>query len=439
MSSSGRRNSSNKSCPCKNLTWSLSSFTAAEFGDVSALTRALDKANRASTASQSYSKNTSQQEQQRRHTDTGGITPLHLAAQHGHVAATWLLLEEGHPVDGQVPIMIDNSSSSNIIPQMKACTPLHRASFSGAIATMKLLLEKQANLLARDESFGDMRTPLHKAAAGGRYLAVALLLDALREQSSSQLPSQAQSHHSLLKAALSALDRNQQTPLQVARDCQRNQQQERQSVARWDIIAGGAADWDACISLLTDAAQELEVSSITIGLPSTNEEAAGPTNNSRKSTAKTTKTTAPPRLSSQLPRHRFAEVDCFDCVQNGECVTSAWSAAFQKALHQSVSIPPNNKVDADSRDKTVEWKNAFDTMEEDKIGMEVVTDVEFAGNIPALLDETDHKRPPPSSSPMGRACEACGKQTIVLFPKSSAGDGLVCKKCKPKRRARQAS
>ena len=72
-------------------------------------------------------------------------------------------------------------------------SPLHRASFSGAVATMKLLMEHEANLMARDTSFGDDMTPLHKATAGGRHLAVQLLMDGLRRGG-------------LLQAALEAID-----------------------------------------------------------------------------------------------------------------------------------------------------------------------------------------------------------------------------------------
>ena len=38
-------------------------------------------------------------------------------------------------------------------------------------------------------SFGDLQTPLHKAASGGRYLAVQLLLEALHELASYEVRS----------------------------------------------------------------------------------------------------------------------------------------------------------------------------------------------------------------------------------------------------------
>ena len=385
----------------------MSSFTAAEFGDVRALTRALDKkgshkAAAAAAAAQESSTNSLQQQ----HAYTGGITPLHLAAQHGHVAATWLLLEQGHPVDGRVEEDANNSKTS---------TPLHRASFSGAIATMKLLLEQQANILARDESFGDQRTPLHKAAAGGRYLAVALLLDALREQQ--RLPE-----------GLTAVDRNHKSALQVAQGYQSMQQEERQNVARWDVVAGGVADWDKCVALLSKAALEIERdSSNSNNTTSVLVRSSHPSMPDNNTTITNTKTT---RLSAQLPRHRFAEVDCLDCEQNGECVTATWSAAFQKALQQSVLIPPqvNNRDPNTSVDLIHQQSNLV----EETIGMEVIATM--TDSMPVLIEDGPNKNSSSSSS-MGRACEACGKKTIVLFP-SSAGDGLVCKKCKPKRRSK---
>lgn len=122
-------------------------------------------------------------------------------------------------------------------------TPLHRAAFAGATATMSLLLqEPTCDVMARDKSFGDLKTPLHKAAAGGRYLAIQLLVQELRERN-------------LLPVALAATDATNRTPLQVAKDyryCSRHEE-ERESVARWDEVAGGPADWHKCVALLQAA------------------------------------------------------------------------------------------------------------------------------------------------------------------------------------------
>ena len=59
-------------CPCEHITCFLSTFIAAEYGDAKALAQALNKRGAAATVDGW----------------TKGITPLHLAAQHGHVVAT---------------------------------------------------------------------------------------------------------------------------------------------------------------------------------------------------------------------------------------------------------------------------------------------------------------------------------------------------------------
>jgi ankyrin repeat protein len=202
-----------RSCPCKRVPLNLSSFTAAEHGNLhSLIARASQKDGALSLVALH---------------DTAGNTPLHLAAQHGHVGAVAMLM---------------NSGTYNVNAATGGATPLHRACFSGAVSTMRLLLAvPTCDLFAKDTSFGDQQTALHKAASGGRYLAVQLLLEAFQMRSS--LPGR----RSVLKIALMTTDASNQTPLQVALLKRQNQVLERRSVVRWDSIAGDVADWDKCV------------------------------------------------------------------------------------------------------------------------------------------------------------------------------------------------
>lgn len=179
----------------------LSSFTAAEFGDIHSLSlRLKDRDNTL---------------------DSAGNSPLHLAAQHGHVASVAFLLK----------LYNVNSASGG-------ATALHRASFSGAIGTMKLLMEERnCDLLAKDTSFGDKATPLHKACAGGRYLALQLLLEVLASRGQ-------------LNVALAERNATGETPLDLVRAMlKRNVEEEAQSVARWNTVADHLPDWERCESV----------------------------------------------------------------------------------------------------------------------------------------------------------------------------------------------
>ena len=217
------------SCPCKKLPRRLSSLTAAEYGDIHSLSKRFSQSN-GKDKSNAIS-------------FPLGYNPLHISSQNGHAAATLFLLNVGFNVNGddecfckegsdiiQKNVRVSakeigdlsenkrydgNSCSNSTFAGKPGCTPLHRASFSGAVCTMEILIQwnrhglgmttvaeknhqngegsinnnfkpkietrenKYCNLLARDRSFGDYMTPLHKAAAGGRYLAVKLLLDKL--------------------------------------------------------------------------------------------------------------------------------------------------------------------------------------------------------------------------------------------------------------------
>jgi hypothetical protein len=152
-----------------------------------------------------------------------------------------------------------------------SATPLHRASFSGAISAMQLLLTHGANLFTKDTSFGDGRTPLHKAVAGGRPLAVKLLLEALSNKSNNGSTRRRgddnneegeEEEKDLLQLALEMKDAYGQTPIELAQHyCTQlttdQIEYEKQSVRRWDVVAGGdRADWNACLRLLLEANAE---------------------------------------------------------------------------------------------------------------------------------------------------------------------------------------
>jgi hypothetical protein len=145
-------------------------------------------------------------------------------------------------------------------------------------------------------------------------LAISLLLEALREQGQVQL-----------QEAFRSLDRNQQTPLQIAQCYQTIQEEERQSVARWDTIAGGPADWDKCVQLL---GTELD------GIQQKEDEGQHHTSTTARTTRNESSTSTGPVLQ-QLPSHKFSSADCLDCGE--ECVTASWTNAFTKALQNNVN------------------------------------------------------------------------------------------------------
>lgn len=327
-----------RTCPCKKLPLYLSSFTAAEYGDLHCL-----KKTGSSIADR---------------VDQFGSTPLHLAAQNDHFAAVAMLLQLGCKVDGL------GSSGA---------TPLHRAAFSGAVASMRILLQHGASLFVKDTSFNDQMTPLHKAAAGGRYLAVQLLLQAFRAASSDD-------GRSKLAEALDSKDSRQKTPIEVAKELQQIQETERESVARWDQVAGGVADWDKCVQLLSGAAED--------------------------SRAKDDANLLFVPLPSNLTRLKDGCIDCDD--EDGYCVTASWQAQFQAALGNSMTFF-----------STIEGRRRPAPAKEPEPPH---SQVHVTKSVVPLV-----KR---SNAPLscGASCSMCGKLTIALYP--TAVGSLVCKACK---------
>jgi hypothetical protein len=331
-----------RGCPCKRIPLYLSSFTAAEHGNLD-------------LSSLAHLKNISSR------SDSAGNTPLHLAAQHGHVNACVALLDAGCHV---------NACKSG-------ATPLHRASFSGAVATMQLLLQQQqCDLLCQDTSFSDLRTPLHKSVAGGRYLAVQLLVEELRARS-------------LLEQALLIQDSNRQTPFQLASELQYQGDDLRQSVARWNSVAGGSSDWLKCFQLVERVQGKFTI------------EPSRPTGAQHNVPAPLDVLTA----------------DCANC-DDGNCNTASWEKAFRSALNLLV----DERLQG-SRTSTKETKLQSSSSLNPDSALTV-------NDVFSMADSTPYAFPICETQQLGRKCDLCQTLSFALYPKDVL---LVCKACRKRK------
>jgi hypothetical protein len=397
-----------RTCPCKLLPRSLSSFTAAEYGDLHALAKlGRDIATRK---------------------DDFGYTPLHLAAQNNHVAATALLLQLGCHVDGDYH---DNSSRNDRHGSSCGATPLHRAAFSGATTAMKLLLEwgnhgaayensredipvssfrqhVRCDLLAKDTSFGDESTPLHKAAAGGRYLAVHMLLEALRERDRISGEPPPSTTPSTFQLAIQMKDKLGNTPLEVARHYFNIQESERHAVARWDEVAGGVPDWGRCVELLEQAERQLA-----------EESSSSNSARNRNIMAKHL-----PKIPGHLTSGANACLDCDSEISNGRCLTASWEISFQKVLGESAnSILGSNSSDARNPEYdgiNMQYCGAVNR----NVNMASI-DIE-ASRVYSSKEATEVNSQ--SALSCGVLCGLCQKPSFALYPVS--GGSLVCKACR---------
>jgi Ankyrin repeats (3 copies) len=320
-------------------------------------------------------------------------------------------------------------------------TALHRACFSGAAGTIRLLLQVPGcDLLARDTSFGDLQTPLHKAASGGRFLAVQLMLDALQQRSkekgSSSLPT-------LLEIALSSTDSSGQTPLDVAREKQHNQEAERQSVARWDVVADGKADWGKCVqvrdrccgmaSFMSFVATETVATHCTPQL--LQRASQGDTSGIDSHAPLSRWNTQIPDHLQRIPPGTCSISECSDTV-NGTCLTKSWERAFRTALlnnvNEIIATSPlsNRAAPTGGHDITLvaETSNGVSLSDCSNQGASTGTDASHA----KVLSLPASKAILPTS--VGRSCQDCRRPSIVLY--QSRNGQLVCKACRRRRPTR---
>lgn len=446
------RPTNRRQCPCKTLPHSLSSFTAAEYGDLHSLSRLGP-----SVATRF---------------GAGGYSPLHLAAQNGHTAATSLLLSLGADVDGRPPPTDQSIAWSG-------ATPLHRASYSGAVSSMRILLgwssPRRCDVLAGDTSFGDLMTPLHKAAAGGRYLSVQLLLDALRswndidagsavrmtqtsavevgspyisgvvvglDQATTSLDAAGDDTTvnenrstsrdlSMLQRGLLAVDSLGRTPLAVARHFLQNQDKERRSVKRWDAVAGGVPDWVKCVDLLEAALEELGKGLKVEDAPSSYSVGDGRFESSKHSLVQSL---------DPLPEHLSGVRSCLDCGSddNGQCKTASWEAAFRSLLLVSVEekTKSRGKYIRDGAGTTSPWQTdskhllpAPPPIKEMDPSIKTCSGV-IGDDVEPSLQNLGTA----NTALLGQHCSACGMNCMALY--RSKANLLVCKKCL--RRAKQS-
>jgi len=405
MASRQRRQQSSSShprqCPCKLLPQCLSSFTAAEYGDLHSLSTKPDVAHKVGL---------------------GGLTPLHYAAQNDKASATAYLLGLGADVDGRPRVEdmsisvlhqgVGSGSSGRTERKSKeawcGATPLHRAAFSGAVSAMQILLEwgsgssgtsrRQCDILAQDTSFGDKMTPLHKAAAGGRPLAVQLLLETLRSRSR-----QGYEERDLLRRGLTALDSQGQTPLEVAKAI--DPLEEAKSVKRWDSIAGGDPDWTRCIAILERAEQEaglrfgenVDTSTQDANLPA-------------------------------LPSHLLDTTSCLDCgADDGTCKTSSWETAFRSVLTSSAmhASAQTSKAKVNNIDDVSDGVGSAGAQ---KAGTQSTSETGRVESSPKVFAFSKSTEASTSTTRVGHKCNACDEYSLALF--RGAGGILVCKKCR---------
>jgi len=324
--------------------------------------------------------------------------PLHLASQHGHISVTSYLLQNGFHADSGA--VHDKTVKPN------TATPLHRACYSGAIGCIQLLLDHDASLLARDNSFFDEMTPLHKAVKGGRFLAVAVIVNFSQKHNNSIA---GEFDLNLLRQILRAKDASDRTPLELARELDSLGEEEILSMRRWDSVAGGTASFSKCIDILDKATEEVSRDSYIL----VDNMVAHDTSSTRTGST-------------------FADVaalcDCEDEEDdNGNCKTAAWEKTFTSAILKSTaSLIDTGGINTDGTNNIgAKGGSSSPTIPSPKFeSLEAIVTVGTDDTGASIGSENSPSIP---KQRVGQPCGHCGKDSLALF---RAPQGiLVCRQC----------
>ena len=328
--------------------------------------------------------------------------PLHLASQHGHISVTSYLLQNGFHAD--------SGAVHDITVKPNTATPLHRACYSGAIGCIQLLLDHDASLLARDNSFFDEMTPLHKAVKGGRFLAVAVIVNFCKKKNNDA----GEFDFNLLRQILMAKDASDRTPLELARELESLGEEEILSMRRWDSVAGGTASFSKCIDILNKAIEEVSRDSYILV-----------DNMDAHDTSSTRSTFA----------DMAALCDCEDEEDdNGNCKTAAWEKAFTSAILKSTASLIGTGINTDGTD-LIEAKDHSSSPTIPSRKFESLQAL-----VPVGTDDTgasigSENCPSIPKQRVGQPCGHCGQDSLALF---RAPQGiLVCRQCLRRSRSKR--
>ncbi|XP_055365597.1 ankyrin repeat and SOCS box protein 15-like isoform X2 [Betta splendens] len=105
--------------------------------------------------------------------DVTGVTPLAVAAEHGHFHITEILLScAGSGNTACIQLLLDNGANPNL-PSITGHLPVHKAAYAGHYDALKMLIPLTTKRAIKEAG----QSPVHSAAEGGQIRCLQLLLN----------------------------------------------------------------------------------------------------------------------------------------------------------------------------------------------------------------------------------------------------------------------